>query len=36
MKILSGEFHEGDTLQVDRGKGGLVFSSQPQGEPVHA
>ncbi len=36
MKILAGEVHEGDTLKVDRGKGGLVFSSQPQGEPVHA
>jgi len=26
MKILSGEFHEGDTVQVDRGGQGLSFS----------
>ncbi|GAB1469980.1 ATP-dependent chaperone ClpB [Chloroflexota bacterium] len=26
LKILSGEFHEGDTIQVERGKQGLTFS----------
>jgi ATP-dependent Clp protease ATP-binding subunit ClpB len=25
LKILSGEFHEGDTIQVERGKEGLTF-----------
>ncbi len=35
LKILAGEVHEGDTLKVDRGKDGLVFSSR-RGEPVHA
>jgi ATP-dependent Clp protease ATP-binding subunit ClpB len=36
LKILSGEVHEGDTLNVDRGKTGLVFSARPQAERVHA
>jgi ATP-dependent Clp protease ATP-binding subunit ClpB len=36
LKILAGEVHEGDTLRVDRGKEGLVFSSSPQGELAHA
>ncbi len=27
MKILSGEFHEGDTIQVERGEAGLTFSA---------
>ncbi len=27
MKILSGEFHEGDTIQVERGDAGLTFSA---------
>ena len=36
MEILSGKVHEGDTLRVDRGKNGLVFSSKEQGELVHA
>ena len=36
LKILSGEVHEGDTIQVDRGKSGLVFSTRTQGEKVHA
>jgi len=26
IKILSGEFSEGDTIRVDRGEDGLVFS----------
>jgi len=26
LKILSGEFHEGDTIQVERGKQGLTFN----------
>jgi ATP-dependent Clp protease ATP-binding subunit ClpB len=36
LKILAGEVHEGDTLKVDRGKDGLVFSANSQREPVHA
>ena len=35
LKILAGEVHEGDTLKVDRGKEGLVFSAR-HGELVHA
>ena len=35
LKILAGEVHEGDTLRVDRGKKGLVFSAE-RGEKVHA
>jgi ATP-dependent Clp protease ATP-binding subunit ClpB len=27
LKILSGEFHEGDTIQVERGDGGLTFTA---------
>ncbi len=27
LKILSGEFHEGDTIRVDRGKDELIFSA---------
>ncbi|MEP7136566.1 MAG: AAA family ATPase, partial [Chloroflexota bacterium] len=27
LKILSGEFHEGDTIQVERGKQGLTFQA---------
>ncbi|MDX9992104.1 MAG: ATP-dependent chaperone ClpB [Anaerolineales bacterium] len=27
LKILSGDFKEGDTIQVDRGQGGLTFSA---------
>jgi ATP-dependent Clp protease ATP-binding subunit ClpB len=27
LKILSGEFHEGDTIHVERGTGGLTFSA---------
>src|SRR5512140_2934759 len=30
LKILAGEVHEGDTLKVDRGKEGLVFSAVHQ------
>ena len=35
LKILSGEVHEGDTLKVDRGHNGLVFSAE-HGEKLHA
>jgi ATP-dependent Clp protease ATP-binding subunit ClpB len=28
LKILSGEFHEGDTIRVDRGPEGLTFSAK--------
>ena len=35
LKILAGEVHEGDTLRVDRGKDGLIFSAQ-QGELIKA
>ncbi|GAB4493217.1 MAG: ATP-dependent chaperone ClpB [Anaerolineales bacterium] len=34
LKILAGEFREGDVIQVDRGKDGLVFSTSTQGEVV--
>ncbi len=34
LKILSGEFHEGELIQVDAGKEGLVFTSAVQGEAV--
>jgi len=27
LKILSGEFHEGDTIKVDRGEEGLTFTT---------
>jgi ATP-dependent Clp protease ATP-binding subunit ClpB len=27
LKILSGEFHEGDTIRVERGKEGLTFNT---------
>jgi len=32
LKILSGDFHEGDILRVDRGKDGLVFSTAVRGK----
>ncbi|NUQ85484.1 MAG: ATP-dependent chaperone ClpB [Anaerolineales bacterium] len=34
LKILAGEFREGDVIQVDRGKDGLEFSTSMQGEVV--
>jgi ATP-dependent Clp protease ATP-binding subunit ClpB len=34
LKILAGEFHEGDLIQVDRGEEGLVFTKVLQGEVV--
>jgi ATP-dependent Clp protease ATP-binding subunit ClpB len=36
LKILAGEFREGDVIQVDRGKDGLVFTTAVQGEVVEA
>jgi ATP-dependent Clp protease ATP-binding subunit ClpB len=36
LKILSGEFHEGDVIEVDRDRNGLVFSTAVQGEVVEA
>jgi len=36
LKILSGDFHEGDVILVDRGEEGLVFSSTLHGEVVEA
>ncbi len=35
LKILSGEFHEGDTIQVERGPEGLIFTSMVEGEMVN-
>lgn len=32
LKILSGEFHEGDVIQVSAGKDGLKFKTSPQGD----
>ncbi|MCC7118744.1 MAG: ATP-dependent chaperone ClpB [Anaerolineales bacterium] len=36
LSILSGDFHEGDVIQADRGKAGLVFSTAVQGEVLEA
>jgi ATP-dependent Clp protease ATP-binding subunit ClpB len=36
LKILSGDFHEGDLIRVDRGEEGLAFSTAVQGEVVDA
>jgi len=36
LKILSGDFYEGDVIQVDRGEEGLVFSTAVRGEVVEA
>ncbi len=36
LQILSGEFHDGDIIRVDRGKEGLIFSTAVQGEVVDA
>jgi ATP-dependent Clp protease ATP-binding subunit ClpB len=36
LKILSGEFHEGDVIEVDRDNTGLVFTTAVQGEVVEA
>ena len=36
LKILAGEFREGDVIQVDRSKDGLVFTTAVQGEVVEA
>jgi len=36
LKILSGDFHEGDVIRVDRGEEGLVFSTAVRGEVVEA
>jgi ATP-dependent Clp protease ATP-binding subunit ClpB len=34
LKVLSGEFHEGDTIQVERGAEGLIFYPVVEGEVV--
>ncbi|MGE5374643.1 MAG: ATP-dependent chaperone ClpB [Bacteroidota bacterium] len=36
LKILAGEFREGDVIEVERGKDGLVFTTAVQGEVVEA
>ena len=36
LKILGGEVREGDVIEVDRGKDGLVFTTAVQGEVVEA
>jgi ATP-dependent Clp protease ATP-binding subunit ClpB len=36
LKILAGEFREGDVIEVDRGKDRLVFTTAVQGEVVEA
>ncbi len=36
LKVLSGEFKEGDTILVDSSPDGLVFQSIVEGEPVEA
>ena len=34
VKILSGEFHEGETIRVERGKEKLEFTAQATAQPV--
>ena len=34
LQLLSGEFHEGDTILVNRGPEGLTFTAVPQAEAV--
>src|SRR4029453_4436147 len=36
LKILSGEFHEGDVIEVDRDRKGLIFTTAVQGAVVEA
>ena len=36
LRILAGEFREGDVIEVDRGKAGLEFTTAVQGEVVEA
>ena len=36
LKILSGEFREGDVIEVEKGRDGLVFTTAVQGEVVEA
>jgi ATP-dependent Clp protease ATP-binding subunit ClpB len=36
LKILSGDFQEGDIIRADRGEDGLIFSTSVQGEAVEA
>ncbi|HUH96792.1 MAG TPA: AAA family ATPase, partial [Anaerolineales bacterium] len=36
LKILAGDFREGDVIRVDRGQEGLAFSTTLRGEPVDA
>jgi ATP-dependent Clp protease ATP-binding subunit ClpB len=36
LHILSGDFHEGDTIRVDRGPEGLTFAAVPTAEAVEA
>jgi ATP-dependent Clp protease ATP-binding subunit ClpB len=36
LKLLAGEFREGDVIEVERGRDGLVFTTAVQGEVVEA
>jgi len=36
LKILAGEFREGDVIEVDRSRDGLIFTTAVQGEVVEA
>jgi hypothetical protein len=36
LKILSGEFREGDVIEVDRENDHLIFTTAVQGEVVEA
>ena len=36
LKILAGEFREGDVIEVEQGRDGLVFTTAVQGEVVEA
>jgi ATP-dependent Clp protease ATP-binding subunit ClpB len=34
VKILGGEFHEGETIRVERGKEGLAFTAPASDQPA--
>jgi hypothetical protein len=36
IKVLSGEFREGETLRADRGRDGLAFEAATQAQAVEA
>jgi ATP-dependent Clp protease ATP-binding subunit ClpB len=36
LAVLSGEFHEGDLVRIDRGEQGLIFTASPRSEVVES